>query len=82
MILTLSLGFILDLIMSLILLIPVAEACNFTGVTEAISWFGYVYGASSLFIPYSDVFAMFGIIMTMMLAQITIQAYKSIRGSM
>jgi len=71
---------LIELIIWLVSLIPVAGSCVLDGVDSAVSWFGYIYSASQYIIPWSDLFFMLGITLTIASGQIFVQIIKTIRG--
>ena len=74
---------ILNLLIYIVNLIPVANACVLNGVDNAVSWFGYIYSATSIIVPWRDIWIMLEITLAVALAQIGAQVIKFIasRGS-
>lgn len=80
MILQLIVDGLLDLLTFFVNWIPAAAPCVLDGVDSAISWFGYVYSAVDLIVPWSDIMFMLGITLMIAIAQINVQVIKYLRG--
>jgi len=80
MIFQLILDGLIGLLTFLVELIPVAGSCVLDSVDSAISWFGYIYSASQYIVPWSDLFFMLGITLTIASGQIIVQIIKYIKG--
>ena len=71
---------ILEVILFLVMLIPTASVCVLDGVDSAVSWFGYIYSASQFIVPWSDIFFMLGITLTIAMGQIFVQVIAYLKG--
>lgn len=64
-------------------LLPIANACVLDGVDSAVSWFGYIYSATAIIVPWGDIWIMLEITLAVAFAQIGVQVIKFMasRGS-
>jgi hypothetical protein len=70
---------LLDLVLFVVNLIPEASPCILDGVDQAIGWFAYIYSASMYIVPWSDIFFMLGITLTIAIGQIAVQSIAYLR---
>lgn len=74
---------ILNLLIYFVNMLPIMSACAFDGIDSAMSWFGYIYSATAIIVPWGDIWIMLEITLAVSLAQISVQVVKFLasRGS-
>lgn len=76
MILQLIVDNILNMLIYFVNLMPITTQCAFDGIDSAIGWFGYIVSATSIIVPWGDIWIMMEITIAVSLAQISVQIVK------